>query len=294
MLIENLLVYGKSGITETRLRIEEGGLDSSVKPKTKVSSSRYVVSTRVFNLGVRGTEFRARFNPDSKVAFSEVLSGGVAAQGATAPVQLGAGFGTLARINTEPKPPIKLLDAPVLRGFAKTASSVPVSLSWQPEKDASAYRAQIFTDRTFERQVAEGIFTEPVARWLALPDGSYMVRVRSIDADGLEGASTASDFVLKARPEAPFPSRPADAAVIVGKSVLLKWSEPLEALAYRLQVSLQADFSQMQVDQNDITATQLNVALPPGTYYWRVATLIAGNNQGPFGDVQSFKLNRVP
>ena len=80
----------------------------------------------------------------------------------------------------------------------------------------------------------------------------------------------------------------------MGKSVLLKWSEPPEALAYRLQVSLQADFSQMQVDQNDFTATELNVALPPGTYHWRVATLTAGNNQGPFGDVQSFKLNRVP
>lgn len=294
VLIENLLVYGKSGITETRLRIEEGGLDSSVKPKTSVSSSRYVVTTPVFNLGVRGTEFRARFDPTSKVAFSEVLSGGVAAQGAKSEVPIGAGFGTLALINTDPKPPIKLLDAPLLRGIGKTASRVPVDLSWEPEKDANAYRAQVFTDRSFQRQVVEGVFTQPVARWLTLPDGAYVLRVRSIDADGLEGASTASDFVLKARPEAPFSSQPADSARVVGDSVQLKWSEPPEALAYRLQVSTQADFSQLQVDRQDITATQLNVPLPPGTYYWRVATLIAGNDQGPFGDVQSFVLNKAP
>lgn len=292
--IENLLVYGKSGITETRLRIEEGGLDSNVKPKTAVSSSRYVVTTPVFNLGVRGTEFRARFDASSKVAFSEVLSGGVAAQGANSQVPVGAGFGTLALINTDPKPPVKLLDAPLLRGIGKTASRVPVNLSWEPERDASSYRAQVFTDRSFQRQVVEGVFTQPVARWLTLPDGAYVIRVRSIDADGLEGASTASDFVLKARPEAPFASQPADAARMVGDSVQMKWSEPPEALAYRLQVSTQADFSQLQVDRQDITATQLNVPLPPGTYYWRVATLIAGNDQGPFGDVQSFVLNKAP
>ena len=294
VLIENLLVYGKSGITETRLRIEEGGLDSSVKPMTKVSSSRYVVTTPVFNLGVRGTEFRARFDPSSQVAFSEVLSGGVAAQGAQSEVKIGSGFGTLALINTNPKPPIKLLDAPQLRGIGKLASRVPVDLSWEPEKDASGYRAQVFTDRSFQRQVVEGVFTQPVARWLTLPDGAYVLRVRSIDADGLEGASTASDFVLKARPEAPFSSQPADSARVVGDSVQLKWSEPPEALAYRLQVSSQPDFSQVQVDRKDITTTQLNLALPPGTYYWRVATLITGNDQGPFGDVQSFVLNRAP
>lgn len=294
VLIENLLVYGKSGITETRLRIEEGGLDSSVKPKTQVSSSRYVVTTPVFNLGVRGTEFRARFDPTSKVAFSEVLSGGVAAQGASSQVPIGAGFGTLALINTDPKPPIKLLDAPLLQGISKTASRVPVDLKWQQEKDASGYRAQVFTDRSFSRQVVEGVFTEPVARWLTLPDGAYVLRVRSIDAQGLEGASTASDFVLKARPEAPFSSQPADAARVVGNSVLLKWSEPPEALAYRLQVSSAADFSQLSLDRNDIIATQLSLALPPGTYFWRIATLIAGNDQGPYGDVQSFVLSRAP
>lgn len=294
VLIEKLLVYGKSGITETSLRIEEGGLDSSVKPKTQVSSTRYVVTTPVFNLGVRGTEFRARFDPSSKVAFSEVLTGAVAAQGASSQVPIGAGFGTLALINTDPKPPIKLLDAPLLRGIGKTASRVPVNLSWESEKDASSYRAQVFTDRSFQRQVVEGVFTQPVARWLTLPDGAYVLRVRSIDADGLEGASTVSDFVLKARPEAPFSSQPADSARVVGDSAQLKWSEPPEALAYRLQVSTQADFSQLQVDRQDITATQLNVPLPPGTYYWRVATLIAGNDQGPFGDVQSFVLNKAP
>ena len=289
VLIENLLVYGKSGITETRLRIEEGGIDSAVKPMVN-SASRYVVTTPVFNLGVRGTDFRARFDPATNFAFNEVLTGAVATQGKQSEVRIGAGFGTLALVNTEPKPPIRLLDAPLLQGIAKAASQLPVALNWEPEAGATAYRAQLFTDRSFQRQLVEGVFTQPQARWLNLPDGAYVVRVRSIDAEGLEGASTASDFVLKARPFAPFSRLPQNASSVTGNAVLLKWTEPPVARAYRLQVSDTADFRAPRIDRSDLTAPELALALPPGTYYWRVATIAADADQGPFSDVQSIVL----
>ena len=293
VLIENLLVYGKSGITETRLRIEEGGVDSAVKPMVN-SASRYVVTTPVFNLGVRGTDFRARFDPASNTAFTEVLTGAVAAQGKQSEVRVGSGFGTLALVNTEPKPPKRLLDAPLLRGIAKNANQVPVDLTWEPEAGASAYRAQVFADRSFQRQLVEGMFTQPQARWLTLPDGAYVLRVRSIDAEGLEGAATASDFVLKARPFAPFSRLSAHATMFAGDSVLLKWSEPPVAIAYRLQVADSADFTAPRLDRSDIASPELALALPPGTYYWRVATIAAGGDQGPFSDVQSIVLTKRP
>lgn len=293
VLIENLLVYGKSGITETRLRIEEGGVDSAVKPMVN-AASRYVVTTPVFNLGVRGTDFRARYDPATSTAFSEVLTGAVAAQGKQSEVRVGSGFGTLALINTEPKAPKRLLEAPLLRGIAKSSNQVPVDLQWEPEAGASAYRAQVFSDRSFQRQLVEGVFTQPLARWLTLPDGAYVVRVRSIDAEGLEGAATASDFVLKARPFAPFSRMSLEASKVVGDSMRLKWSEPPVAIAYRLQVADSADFSAPKLDRSDITTPELALALPPGTYYWRVATIAAGGDQGPFSDVQSIVLTKTP
>ncbi len=293
VLIESLLVYGKSGITETRLKIEQGGADSVVTPM-RMSASRYVVTTPVFNLGVRGTDFRARFDPTTQIAFNEVLSGGVSAQGGKSEVQVGAGFGTLALINTEPKLPKKLLDAPQLRGIGKISDRVPVELSWEPEAGASGYRAQVFTDKSLGRQVIEGVFAQPNARWLTLPDGTYALRVRSIDAEGLEGASTVVDFVLKARPEAPFSYQPENGARVAGEAVLLKWTEPPVALAYRLQVSDRADFQTLRLDRRDISVPALSIALPPGTYYWRIATIAQGDDQGPFSDAQSFVLNRAP
>ena len=293
VLIENLLVYGKSGITETRLRIEEGGLDSAIKPMVN-SASRYVVTTPVFNLGVRGTDFRARFDPATNMAFSEVLSGAVAAQGKQSEVQIGKGFGTLALVNTDPKPPKRLLDAPLLQGISKSATQLPVNFTWEPETGASGYRAQVFTDSSFQRQLAERVVAQPQARWLNLPDGSYVLRVRSIDAEGLEGAATASEFVLKARPFPPFSRLSPDASRVVGGTALLQWTEPPVAQAYRLQVSDTTDFSAPRLDRSDLTAPELALALPPGTYYWRVATIASGADQGPFSDVQSIVLSKAP
>ncbi len=296
VLIESLLVYGKSGITETRLKIDEGAVESTVVPLKNVAS-KYVVTTPVFNLGVRGTEFRARYDSATQTAFSEVGEGSVAAQGRASPVLVGAGFGTLAVVNTEPKTPKALLAAPELRGIEKTLTQVPLQFTWAPEPGAAAYRAQVFADKTLTRQITEGVFNQPSARWLNLPDGAYVLRVRSIDAEGLEGAGKAVDFELNARPEAPFPNMPGtpDAASLAfGSEANLRWTEPPEAAAYRVQVSDNPGFQTLLLDRKDIVSTEVKLALPSGTYYWRVATVTSSGKQGPFGDVQKIVLRNSP
>lgn len=293
VLLEKLLVYGKTGITETHLKIEEGSVDSRVTPMP-ATASKYVVTTPVFNLGVRGTDFRARFDPKTQTAFNEVLEGKVATQGKASEVLVGAGFGTLALINTEPKPPIKLLDAPLLRGITKNIDQVPLNLTWDPETGAAGYRAKVFQDQTLERQLLEGVFSKPVARWADLPDGAYVLQVRSIDADGLEGAGSTRDFVLKARPVAPFTSQPANTTKVYGDDVTFKWSESQAAEKYRLQVAATADFKAPLVDRKDVAGAQATVPLGPGNYFWRIAAIAKGNDQGPFGDVSAFVQRKIP
>ena len=293
LLIETLLVYGSTGITETRLKIEEGGVDSLVKPFTN-ASSRYVVTTPVFNLGVRGTEFRARFDPRTRTAFSEVLEGGVAALGKSRAVRVDAGFGTLAEINSEPKQPIKLLGAPLLRGMPKLTDRVPVSLPWEPEPGATSFRTKLFARAAPERQLFEDVFTKPQARWPDLPDGAYVVQVRSIDADGLEGASATREFVLKARPEAPFVNQPADTAKVYGDEATFGWSESQAAEKYHLQVSGSPDFKTLLLDQKDVVGTKFKFALPPGSYFWRIASVAKGDDHGPFADVFGFVQRKIP
>ena len=293
VVLESLLVYGKTGISETRLKIEDGSVDSKVTPVAS-SASRYIVTTPVFNLGVRGTDFRARYDASTQLAFNEVLEGKVATQGKASEVQIGAGFGTLALINTEPKPPIKLLDAPQLKGVQARVEQVPLSIRWEAEADAKAYRAKVFQNQTLERQLLEGVFATPTARWADLPDGSYVLQVRSIDKDGLEGNSSTRDFVLKARPVAPFSSQPVDTSKVYGDDATFKWSASLAAEKYRLQVADTADFKAPLVDRQDVLGTELKLPLPPGTYFWRMAAVATGNDQGPFGAGFSFTQRKIP
>ena len=291
--IESLLVYGKTGLTETRLKIEEGAVDSQVKPMSS-AASKYVVTTPAFHLGVRGTEFRARFDSSTQTAFSEVLEGAVAAEGKSSEVRLNAGFGTLAQVNSEPKPPKRLLAAPLLRGIPTFADRVPVSLAWEPEPGATAFRTKLFAREAPERQLFEDLFAKPQARWADLPDGAYVLQVRSVDADGLEGASATREFILKARPEAPFINQPADGAKVYGDEVTFKWGESQAAEKYHLQVSGNADFKALLLDRQDITGNEFKLALPPGNYFWRIASVAKGNDRGPFGDAFGFVQRKIP
>ena len=287
VLIENLLIYGNTGISETRLRIVEGGADSKVKPLT-AAASKYIVTTPVFNLGVRGTEFRARFDPQSQTAFSEVLEGGVAAQGKTSEIVVGAGFGTRALINTEPSAPQKLPDAPKLNGFTPLATSVPARLSWQAEPGARAYRAQVFSSRAMDRQLLEGVFSEPQAVWPLIADGRYVLNVRAIDAQGLESASTAVDFSVQAHPIAPAPLTPNNSTRVYGPTVTLQWGPQTEGERVRVQVAQDAAFTQLRVDFAEARGTQFAAELPVGTYFWRTASIERNGKQGPFSSVAQF------
>ena len=293
VLIENLLVYGKTGISETRLRIEEGAADSKVKPLT-LAASKYVVTTPVFNLGVRGTEFRARFDPQSQTAFSEVLEGGVAAQGKTSPVLVGAGFGSFAVINAEPSLPQKLPDVPLLNGFTPLADRVPARLSWLPEPGVRGYRAQVFTNRAMDRQLLEGVFNGPQTIWPQLPDGNYVLSVRAIDSQGLEGVSKAVDFAVQAHPVAPPPVAPVNTSRVYGPSVKLQWGQPMEGERVRVQVAQDAEFKQIRVDFPEARGTEFTTDLPAGSYFWRTASVERSGKQGPFSEAAQFTQRVAP
>lgn len=293
MTIESLMVVGKARMAETQIRIDGGGVESRVSPQKGVGS-KYEIMTPTLNLGVRGTDFQVRFDPRDKVSRAEVHAGRVAAQGARASVRLDAGFGTLAAADGDPQPPRRLAGAPELRGIAGKLEHVPLRFSWEPVADAKAYRAQVYADRTFDRLLLDGTFVQPAARWSDLPDGRYVLRVRSVDTLGLEGAATTVDFVLKARPEAPFTIQPGEGAKVHGDGATFKWAASSAARSYRLQVSERPDFKELRLDQKDLTGTEFTLALSPGGYHWRIATVAHGNDQGPFSDALSFVQRRIP
>jgi hypothetical protein len=68
----------------------------------------------------------------------------------------------------------------------------------------------------------------------------------------------------------------------------------LAAEKYRLQVADTADFKAPLIDRQDVVGTELKLALPPGNYFWRLAAVATGNDQGPFGTGLSFTQRKIP
>ena len=289
--IEQLLVVGSTGRTDTSLRVDEGGVDSQVVP---AGSARFKVRTPTLHLGVRGTEFRVRVDAQSRRSQAEVLQGRVAADNDRSAVQLDAGFGAAEAAPGVPLAAQRLMAAPDLGGMTARAERIPLRLAWPAVDAAAGYRAQVFADRSFERLLLDGIFREPLARWNDLADGSYVLRVRSLASDGLEGLDADAPFVLKARPEPPFTRQPGDAARVYGDKATFEWTRATQVTRYRLQVSAGDDFAEPRVDQGGLAETSAQMPLPPGRYQWRVASVLADGDQGPFGDAQAFEMRKIP
>lgn len=309
---ERLVHIGPGGVPDTRLRLDAGSVDAQVPPSP---GRRYDIQTPTAHLGVRGTEFRTQVDPEGQQTRLEVLAGAVAAaRGAAAagPARRGAatatgatrveaGYGVVLAAGA-PAAPRRLLEPPDLSTLAPRLERVPLRLAWAPLAGAGAYRAQVFAvgdggaaaAGVADRLLLDGRFPATHAGWADLPDGRYELRVRGIDDQGLEGRDARRAFVLKARPVPPFTREPRADARVYGESVRLSWTQAEGAAHYRLQVSDQADFATLRADLAGLAGTAHDLVLPPGPYHWRLASVRADGDSGPFGDAQAFTLRPVP
>jgi len=261
LTIAQLLLRGRSGVVDTRLKLEQGSTDSRVTP-TGAGPPRFRIDTPAMNLGVRGTQFRVHAQRDAGSRV-EVLEGSVAAAAGAAASQ------------------------PRVERF-------PLRLQWPVLNGAVAYRAQVLAADSVDHLVLEGRFDQPAAGWAKVADGRYTLRVRGIDAEGFEGRDASVGFVVKARPEPPFASEPQVDATVYGERVRLRWARAPGAERVHLQVAPSPDFAQPRVDRADLKDTELAIELPPGDYHWRLAAIGPDDDHGPWGDAQAFSVKPRP
>lgn len=284
--IERMVRLGDSEAVDTQLRLDEGGTDTRVP---KLSSPRFEIRTPVVNLGVRGTEFRTRAEPTRTAVevIEGIVAGSAGPAAAAAARSIEAGFGALAS-PTGVASPSPLMAAPDLQAVASRIDRLPLRLSWQAAASGTSYRAQVFDGIESDRLVLDGLFDNPSARWADdLPDGRYRLLVRAVDASGLEGRDASTTFTLKARPEPPFLTRPRAAERSADETVLFAWTRNAASARYRLQVADTPDFIAPRLDRNDIAASEHLMPLPVGTHHWRMASIRADGDMGPWSDAQT-------
>lgn len=277
---------GGSGVVDTRLGLVRGGLDAQVPAASP--PSRFELSSPVVNLGVRGTEFRGRVSGER--TFAEVLEGRVAVGDRT----LDAGTGVVAT-SSGVGPTRTLPGTPDLAAVPSVIARVPLSVAFAPLAGASAYRVRVVAAADPERTIVDGRFERAAAAWdEPVPDGEYRLQVRAIDAEGLEGRVADAPFTLKARPEPPFQLRPRAGDRIASPAVSIAWTRQPEAARYRIQVSADPSFTAARVDRADLDRTEIEVALAPGRYAWRVASIRDTGDVGPWSDPVAFEVVEPP
>lgn len=291
--LDDLTVYAFPGVTRTRIGVGEGRVEATVSPH-RDPSSRYEIRTPVVTTAVRGTDFRVGMSEQEQTARAEVLSGRVDAAAGAATVGLDPGFGLVATPTAPLAPPRAILAAPDLSALPPRVARLPVRVTWPALPQAARYRAQVFTTTGSGSQVADVIVDAPEARWPNLDDGAYRLVVRAIDAEGLEGRDATGAFEVDARPEPPFANAPANASRVYGDRTEFRWTKSDSAASYDLQIASDAAFTAPIVDAQAVADVTAAHPLPPGSYYWRVASRTASGERGPFGDPVTFTQRRYP
>ena len=280
------------------LRLFYGRLEV-IASKLRGPATRFSIETPVGSTSVRGTEFRVSGDNEGRLQQTEVLEGRTtvaAHKTATGETVVEAGFGTTVDAGGNVARPVALLRALPLLQLPALHERPLVRFRLDPVEGAASYRAQIGLASGFATPLAEVVSTSPELRFQGLPDGDYVLRARAVDARGIEGQDAERSFRLKARPEPPILSMPPAGTKVRGASVEFSWSENLEAARYRFQLARDSGFTSLEREVSDAVGTAHNEAGPlaPGTYHWRVASVRADGDRGPFGDAQTFTLLPPP
>lgn len=276
---------------DTQVRLTQGRMENLVAPLGK-GPGRFEISTPAAVTAVRGTRYRV--NAASNATRSEVLEGKVAVNTSASGVDVDAGYGTVATASAAPSAPVVLLPQPDLTALPLRVERVPVAFSVPALANAKAYRFQLAADTQFDSPLFDGRADGTRLRAIDVPDGHYFLRVRGIDAQGLEGLSADHAFELDARPEPPLLTTPAPGAGVPEEKPPMSWGESATVTRYHLQVARDDKFTELVMDDDAITASHATTpqALPPGLYHWRVASVTDAEGQGPYSDTQQFR--RLP
>jgi hypothetical protein len=290
--MDELGIYGKRRLqVGSRARLQRGRVEVEVPPG---GGSRMEITTPSASAVVRGTRFRV--STESEVSRTEVEEGRVQVASQSSTVSVEAGRGTLVRPGKPPSVPIPLLDAAALGSVPPVIQRRQIRIRWPDVAGAAGYAVQIATGEGIPTLLVDVSTASASLELPDLPDARYLLRVRAVDAQGLEGLSAEQAFELNARPEPPATLEPRPDATVRVTRPRFGWSEPVGVMAYRLQVATDAAFARRVHDDGDLTATNLELpdALEPGDYFWRVATVDGSGEQGPYGDTQLFTVRPAP
>jgi len=292
VLSNSLSSYGKTVVVDTRLRLQQGRVETSVTPM-KNSGSRYEIKTPAAVAAVRGTQFRVAYEDKQQTMASEVVKGAVnvAAEGIQQVVE--KGFGTITEKGKPPAAPVKLLTQPDLNEIPDTLKYLPYTFKWPALENATQYRVQISSAEQQNSLLHETNQDSEQFILKDLNDGDYILRIRGIDKNGLEGFNAEHTFNLSTDFPVVTLLSPTDKFTTSNQAPAFEWNIEDRAASYQLQVAIDAEFNNLIIDQatTDNTATNIDI-FQQGRYFWRITAIDKNGNKGKHSEVREFYIKQ--
>lgn len=293
LVMERINAYTATGMVDTSLDLQSGRINGEVRPDSG-AGTRFQIRTPAAQTAVRGTGYRVSFSDNTTHA--EVLSGQVEVSNSGVTRVVPANFGTAVDQGSVPRRPRELLPPPDLQAVPPLLERLPLQLDWPDQTGAVQYRVQISTDASFNHLLVDERSSVSQLRIRDLPDGDYLLRLRSIDDIGLEGRDNVRPLEINARPEPPFIVGPNTGSIVRVAVPELRWTQTENATHYHLQVAMDEAFTQAVFEQEVYTSDrwQPQTLLAEGDYFWRIATIDRSGEHGPFSDTMQFALRPTP
>lgn len=260
---KNRAIEKEKGWFRSVIALVSGAMDMAVE---KLALKDHVkVTTPTSTIGVRGTQYRV--GAASKTSRVEVLLGRVAtaSPAAHAELDLNGGFGTVVPQGKPPAGAIALLPAPRLPEGEFDTHRQGEAFSFDAVPGAVSYRYLVSPADQPGAVLATAVVPQPRITLPELRDGSYALRVRALDRNGLEGFDGQRSVKMSLR------TTPFDLGLQPrSDGVRLFWEGGQAAPRYKVQVARDAAFK-MVVTEAVVTEPQALLRdLPSGRYYWRV------------------------
>lgn len=286
--LDRMSAYGNTGMADTHLRLQRGRIFNAVTPMPG-NDAHFTVQTPSAISSVRGTHFRVAAGASQSQ--TEVLKGRVDVGGSHRHVQVNHGSGVAVANGKRPGRVQRLLPAPALDCPAQAITRIGYALGWPALSGARHYRLQIAPDTRFETLLLNRVTGAlPHASLPDLPNGHYALRVRGIDADGLEGLDATCPVHAAMHPQPPLVQAPQANGKARHPRPDFRWSESSEAASYSWQLASDAQFTHLLAERPQLTGDHLRApqALPLGRYYWRIASRDRHGQLGPYTDALPF------
>ncbi|VVT11341.1 LysM peptidoglycan-binding domain-containing protein [Erythrobacter sp. EC-HK427] len=243
------------------------------------TDERFRTSTPVAVTAVRGTEYRVSYDDTTGIGTAEVTEGRVAVaadESFASEVLPEAGFGVAAS-QAGVGEVEQLLPPPEVGEIASVQMAETVDFTVAPPAGGAASRVQIARDETFVEVIAEDLSSDGSFSFAGLEDGRYLVRVRGVAENGLEGLSEEFRFRRKRL----------GAEGSVEQSTLADgfrfvWSAQGTGLThFAFQLWREGEPGVLLYDEIALPGdATLVTALEPGVYVWRIGAMQTDAEEG--------------